>query len=119
VAGGNRRHGANHPPVGHADGRRPAGPETRGERGLAQVLPERVARDFRNHHLPLQVDRGTAGSVAGGDRDLGDCVQELARQALARDVTQDGCGLVIGRDSAERVGCDPLGGLGDRLERRS
>ena len=105
-------------PSDDADGRRPAGAETRGERGLAQILPERVARDLRDHHLPLQEDRGRAGSVARGDPDLADRLEELARQPLTGDVTQVACRLVIGRDGAERVGCDALGGLGDRLERR-
>ena len=82
------RHGADHPPVGDADGRRPARAETRGERGLAQILPECVSRDLRDHHLPLQEDRGRAGSVARGDPDLADRLEELARQPLTGDVTQ-------------------------------
>ena len=61
---------------------------------------------------------GRAGSVARGDPDLADRLEELARQPLTGDVTQVACRLVIGRDGAERVGCHALGGFGDRLERR-
>ena len=73
---------AEHAAVGRADRRRPAGAQTRGERGLAQVLPERVARDLGDDDLALQEDRGGAGTVARADLDLGDRVEELGGRRM-------------------------------------
>ncbi len=112
-----QRHRAEHATVRSADRRRPAGPQPGFDGGRAQVLPERVTRDFRDDDLAVQEDRGGARAVARADLETPLGAQVVLRQAHAGNVVQRvGLGFVD-RYRAQRIRGDLLGRLRDGLER--
>ena len=112
-----QRDRAEHAAIRCTDRRRPASPQPGFDRRRAQVLPERVARDFRDDYLAVQEDRGGARTVARTDLEAPLRVQVVLRQAHAGHVVQRvGLGFVD-RYRAERVRGDLLGRFRDGFER--
>ena len=79
---------AEQPAARRDDGRRPARAETRVERKLAVVAPERVGRDVRDVDALAQVRSRPAGSDPGADRKPVDRLAVGLREAGSRAVAQ-------------------------------
>ena len=92
--------------------RRPAA--SAGARSCSQSASRAISATI---DLALQVHGRGAGAVARTDLDAALGARSSSAAAAARPRAAARCLGVVERHGAQRVGRDPLGGLGDRLER--